>query len=288
MNHRRMFALASIAVSAMLAIAPSAGAAVPQDAAATPHPTAAARAAGISKAGEAHMGWSQPHTTLKSTSPSAVKPLAALALPSPAVFGIDVFSGQGSVNWASWWKAGKRFAWVKATEGTGYTNPYFGSQYTGSYRQGFIRGAYHFALPDRSTGAAQANYFSSHGGGWSSDRRTLPGALDIEWNPYGATCYGKSKAAMASWIRSFSNTYKARWNKYPIIYTAWSWWSQCVGSYSFSSTNPLWVARYASSVGVLPYNWRYYSVWQYSSSPIDRNVFNGSMSQLIAFATNRD
>src|SRR5262245_28098628 len=106
MNHRRMFALASIAVSAMLAIAPSAGAAVPQDAAATPHPTAAARAAGISKAGEAHMGWSQPHTTLKSTSPSAVKPLAALALPSPAVYGIDVFSGQGNVNWASWWKAG--------------------------------------------------------------------------------------------------------------------------------------------------------------------------------------
>ncbi len=48
-----------------------------------------------------------------------------------------------------------------------------------------IRGAYHFATPDTTSGAAQANYFVDHGGGWSRDGKTLPGALDIEWNPYG-------------------------------------------------------------------------------------------------------
>jgi lysozyme len=204
-----------------------------------------------------------------------------------SVAGIDVSGHQGNVNWPAQWNAGKRFVWVKATEGTGYINPYFSQQYNGSYNQGFIRGAYHFALPDRSSGTTQANYFSSHGGGWSGDGKTLPGALDMEYNPYGATCYGLSKAAMTTWIRDFSNTYKARWNKYPAIYTSTSWWNQCVGS-SFGSTNPLWVARYASSVGTLPIGWSVYTVWQYSSSPIDQNSFNGAYDRLQVFARNPD
>nr|WP_233160701.1 lysozyme [Actinophytocola xanthii] len=204
-----------------------------------------------------------------------------------SVEGIDVSGWQGNVDWPAQWNAGKRFVWAKATEGTGYENPYFAQQYNGSYNQGFIRGAYHFALPDRSSGAAQANYFSNNGGGWSGDGRTLPGALDMEYNPYGATCYGLSKAAMTNWIRDFSDTYKARWDKYPAIYTSTSWWNQCVGA-SFGSTNPLWVARYASAPGALPVGWSVYTVWQYSSTPIDQNSFNGSYDRLVVFARNAD
>jgi lysozyme len=216
----------------------------------------------------------------RSVDPSDIGVMASVA-------GIDVSGHQGNVDWAAQWNAGKRFVWTKATEGTGYRNPYFAQQYNGSYNQGFIRGAYHFALPDRSSGAAQANFFSNNGGGWSGDGRTLPGALDMEYNPYGATCYGLSQAAMTNWIRDFSDTYKARWNKYPAIYTSTSWWNQCVGS-SFGTTNPLWVARYASAPGALPVGWSFYTVWQYSSSPIDQNSFNGDYSRLQVFATNSD
>ena len=203
------------------------------------------------------------------------------------VAGIDVSGWQGNVNWASQWNAGKRFVWVKATENTNYTNPYFSQQYNGSYNQGFIRGAYHFATPNTSSGATQANYFSAHGGGWSADGKTLPGALDMEYNPYGATCYGKSKAGMTAWIKDFSDTYHAKWDKWPAIYTSTSWWSQCVSG-DFSSTNPLWVARYASSPGTLPYKWGTWTVWQYSSSPIDQDTFNGSYDRLLVFARNHD
>src|SRR5437763_3758440 len=73
----------------------------------------------------------------------------------------------------------------------------------GSYAIVMIRSSYHFAIPDNSGGATQADYFVAHGGGWSKDGRTLPGALDIEYNPYGATCYGLSHAGMVSWIRAF-------------------------------------------------------------------------------------
>ena len=63
---------------------------------------------------------------------------------------------------------------------------------------GLVRGAYHFALPDHSSGTAQAAWFATHGGAWSADNHTLPGALDIEYNPYGAACYGLSQAAMVA------------------------------------------------------------------------------------------
>ncbi|WP_277682158.1 lysozyme [Saccharomonospora azurea] len=200
--------------------------------------------------------------------------------------GIDVSGWQGNVDWAHWWNQGKRFAYVKATEGTSYKNPYFAQQYNGSYNVGMIRGAYHFARPDVSSGAAQANFFVDNGGGWSRDGKTLPGALDMEYNPYGATCYGKSKAQMAAWVKDFHDTYYSRTGRWPVIYTSTSWWNQCVGTAGdFSGTVPLWVARYASSVGELPYNWGYHTIWQYTSSPIDQNSFNGSYDRLQALAT---
>lgn len=201
------------------------------------------------------------------------------------VRGIDVSGWQKNVNWQYWWRKGKRFAYVKATEGTGYRNPYFPQQYNGSRDVGMIRGAYHFALPNRSSGAAQAVYFTTHGGGWTRDGKTLPGAVDLEWNPYGNACYGKSKSGMRAWIRSFHDTYRARTGRWPVIYTSASWWNHCVGGgHGFGKTVPLWVARYSDNVGALPLGWRRYTFWQYSSDPIDQNTFNGKYARLRALA----
>jgi GH25 family lysozyme M1 (1,4-beta-N-acetylmuramidase) len=202
-----------------------------------------------------------------------------------SVAGIDVSGWQKNVDWQHWWNQGKRFAYVKATEGTGYKSPYFAQQYNGSYNIGMIRGSYHFALPDQSSGAAQANYFVDNGGGWSRDGKTLPGALDIEYNPYGSNCYGKSQSSMAAWIRDFHDTYHSRTGRWPVIYTSTRWWNQCVGTaQSFGSTVPLWIARYSSSVGSLPSGWSYYTFWQYTSSPIDQNTFHGAYDRLQLLA----
>jgi GH25 family lysozyme M1 (1,4-beta-N-acetylmuramidase) len=205
-----------------------------------------------------------------------------------AVYGMDVSGWQGNVNWSGAWANGARFAYVKATEGTGYTNPYFAQQYNGSYNVGMIRGAYHFARPNVSGGTTQANYFVDHGGGWSRDGKTLPGTLDIEYNPYGSTCYGLSATSMVYWIKAFSDQYHARTSRWPVIYTTTNWWSQCTGNLGdFTSTNPLWVARYASTVGALPYAWSFYTFWQYSDSgvfPGDQDLFNGGYDRLQALA----
>lgn len=203
--------------------------------------------------------------------------------------GVDVSSHQRDVAWPTLWGAGTRWAYTKATEGTSYRNPYFASQYGGAYDVGMVRGAYHFATPDSGSATAQADYFVDHGGGWSGDGQTLPGALDIEWNPYGDACYDKSTSGMVTWIRDFLNRYKARTGRDAVIYTSTSWWTKCTGGHrGFGSTNPLWVARYASSAGTLPAGWSGYTMWQYTSTgPTvgDHDRFDGSTDALREFAT---
>ncbi|WP_327177951.1 lysozyme [Streptomyces sp. NBC_01335] len=202
--------------------------------------------------------------------------------------GVDVSGHQGNVAWSTLWSAGVKWAYVKATEGTYYKNTSFSQQYSGSYNVGMIRGSYHFATPDTTSGAVQANYFADNGGGWSRDGRTLPGVLDIEWNPYGDQCYGKTPAAMVSWIRDFVNTYKARTGRDAVIYTATSWWTTCTGGNAgFGATNPLWVARYNTTVGALPAGWDYYTIWQYTSTGTtvgDHDKFNGALDRVQALA----
>ena len=48
--------------------------------------------------------------------------------------GLDVSSWQGNVDWLAVAINGGRFAYVKATEGTSYVNPYFTQQYVGAFQ----------------------------------------------------------------------------------------------------------------------------------------------------------
>jgi GH25 family lysozyme M1 (1,4-beta-N-acetylmuramidase) len=202
----------------------------------------------------------------------------------PQTPGLDVSAFQGDVDWPAVVKNGAKFAYVKATESTTYTNPYFTQQYNGSYGVGLIRGAYHFATPDTTGGVAQADFFVTHGGGWSKDGRTLPPMLDIEYNPYGAQCYGKSPAAMVAWIRDFLGEVHARTTRWATVYTTAGWWKECTGdSSAFAAHDPLFVAHYAPAVGALPAGWSYQTFWQYSDAgvfPGDQDRFNGAPANL--------
>jgi GH25 family lysozyme M1 (1,4-beta-N-acetylmuramidase) len=206
----------------------------------------------------------------------------------PQLPGIDVSAYQGNINWGAIARY-LDFSYTKATEGTYYTNPDFYNQYEGPYDNHLIRGSYHFAIPNNSSGEAQAEYFLAHGGGWSGDGWTLPGALDIEYNPYGSECYGLTQSQMVSWIWNFVNEYAYREHVYPPIYSTTDWWSTCTGNYGgFARYDPLWIANYSDSHGgPLPRGWGFYTFWQYrdnGSLPGDQDVFNGAYSQLKAIA----
>ncbi|MBZ3902830.1 lysozyme [Streptomyces griseiscabiei] len=215
-------------------------------------------------------------------------PVSAAARPR----GHDVSSHQKTVDWPRAKAKGARFVYVKATESTTYRNPYFTQQYNGSGDAGLIRGAYHFAVPSASSGRAQARHFVDNGGGWLADGRTLPPALDIEYNPYDRKkkCYGLSASRMVRWIRSFSDEAERLTGRRPVIYTTTHWWKTCTGnSGAFGANHALWLARYdPSGAGELPAGWKSWTIWQYDNGsgklPGDQNLFNGSMSRLKEFA----
>src|SRR5437868_11122779 len=78
--------------------------------------------------------------------------------------GVDVYSGQGAINWTSVKNAGTTFAFAKATEGVGFTDSSFATNMTAAKSAGVIIGPYHFARPDSfntdpSDAANEANYF---------------------------------------------------------------------------------------------------------------------------------
>ncbi|WP_309124014.1 GH25 family lysozyme, partial [Arthrobacter sp.] len=225
-----------------------------------------------------------------------VTPQATTWRPSGGVLGVDVSNWQGTVDWASVWANGARFAYVKATEGNYHESNTFANQYSQSYSQGFIRGAYHFAIPSNSSGAAQADYFVARGGGWSADGRTLPPLLDFEYNPYdaktlpsgkGDTCYGMSASQLVSWVRDFSNRMVVLTGRKPMIYTTAGWWNYCTNNSTALSDHALHVAHYQTTRPAIPAGWGYYSVWQYTDDgPVvgDWNHWNGTLTDLQNFA----
>ncbi|WP_223690341.1 cell wall-binding repeat-containing protein [Leifsonia poae] len=219
---------------------------------------------------------------------------AAAAVGAPSGLpGLDVSGWQTNVNWAQVAANGAKFAYVKATESTDYTSSQFSQQYDGSYNAGLIRGAYHFAHPNDSSGAAQATYFVQHGGGWSNDGRTLPPLLDIEYGTDGTgTCWGMSQGAMVSWISSFTSTMLSLTGRYPAIYTTTDWWTTCTGNSAAFTNDPLFIARYPSSTtnspGTLPAGWANWTMWQWADAgvfPGDQDVFNGTQAGLQALAS---
>ncbi|GAA4165649.1 hypothetical protein GCM10022286_29210 [Gryllotalpicola daejeonensis] len=211
---------------------------------------------------------------------------------APGIDGLDVswYQTLTAAQWVSLYKQGARFVYVKATESTNYVNSRFGEQYNDSYAAGLIHGAYHFATPSTSSGAAQAAYFLANGGAGTADGRTLPPMLDMESESGHPTCWGLSQAAMVSWINDFVTTIHNRIGRWPAIYSNKSWWTSCTGGVAFKA-DPFFIAYYPSGgkfsggPGTLPGPWPTWTFWQYGSTgafPGDQDVFNGSLAQLQA------
>jgi GH25 family lysozyme M1 (1,4-beta-N-acetylmuramidase) len=204
--------------------------------------------------------------------PSAAATNQATALAT--VRGVDVASYQhqngAAIGWASVARAGYKFAAIKTTEGNYYVNPYAISDIVSAMSAGLYATVYHFAIPDITTGAVQAQFALKYSK-YRSGGRALPLMLDIEYDPYVSTdhtneCYGLSAAAMRTWISSFVSTARSATGQYPIIYTTANWWDTCTGSSTAFGADPMWVAAYGVSSPPLPAGWPAYTFWQYSSA----------------------
>jgi GH25 family lysozyme M1 (1,4-beta-N-acetylmuramidase) len=215
--------------------------------------------------------------TRAAVAPKAATRVRPAGLPSVAstVEGIDVASFQhanGPINWSQVAQAGYKFAFIKATEGSYYVNPYYASDASAAKGAGMLAAPYAFAIPNYSGGALQADYALDHAN-YAADGQTLPLILDIEYDPYDQPvptgdgtneCYGLSPAQMVSWITAFAKETTRRIGQPPVIYTTADWWNTCTANSAAFTADPLWVASYATSP-VVPTPWAgAWTYWQYT------------------------
>jgi GH25 family lysozyme M1 (1,4-beta-N-acetylmuramidase) len=191
--------------------------------------------------------------------------LAGTAAPAGAttatvIDGPDVSSYQHSTapNWSKVAAAGKDFVFVKATEGTSYTNPYFKSDYSGVRLAGMVRGSYHFARPAApvvSSARAQAKAFAAALGTSPETTRTLPPVLDLE------TTGGLSQPRLIVWAQTFLLQLQRSTGRRPLLYTYPSFWSYTLGDAPALRRFPLWMANYSTSTPPAGA-----TLWQYTST----------------------
>ncbi|MGN6246427.1 MAG: cell wall-binding repeat-containing protein [Motilibacteraceae bacterium] len=231
---------------------------------------------------------------------SLVAPAAAATyVPSVTdVIGPDVASFQhpkstaypngAPIDWASVKAAGSSFAFIKATEGTTYTNPYFAGDWAGVAAQGMYRGAYHFANPAKDA-ATQARYFATAVGPLTGSK-DLPPVLDLEDNG------GLAPAALLVWVKSYLSAVQQITGRVPIIYTYPTFWVNQMGNTNDLTQYPLWIANYGVTSPQGMGGWgKAYTFWQYTSSAtvpgitgrVDMSRFNGTAADLAAFAAAR-
>ena len=217
-----------------------------------------------------------------STAPKASAPAPGAA--TDLTEGIDVSHWQGSIDWAKVRAAGKRFAYIKASEHTSFVDNKYATNKAAAKAAGLYVGAYHFARPDGSSGDAvkEADHFVATAKISSGD--LLP-VLDLE------DTGGLSASALQNWVRSFLDRVYERTGVRGVIYVSPSFWSTKMANTGWFASNGyqvLWIAHWttASEPSVPAGNWggKSWTFWQYTSDGsvpgisgrVDLDRYNGT------------
>jgi GH25 family lysozyme M1 (1,4-beta-N-acetylmuramidase) len=228
-----------------------------------------------------------PGAAARVRSAALAAPAAAASESTPsAVEGIDVASLQhpngAAINWPQVAGDGYKFVFIKVSEGSYYTNPYYAGDASGATSAGMFAAPYAFAIPNYSGGALQADYALDHAGfAGDGDGRTLPLILDLEQDPYAPpldmsgdgtnACYGLTPSQLVAWIGAFVTEADRRTGQLPVIYINQSWWDTCTGDSAAFTADPLWIANYGVTTPAVPAAWTGdWTYWQYtdgSTSP---------------------
>lgn len=201
--------------------------------------------------------------------------------------GVDVSEYQGQIDWDVLHRQNVSFAFIKATEGSSYVDPYFNGNWTSARDSGIITGAYHFFSFDSRAETQARNYISVV----PCMENSLPPVIDIEF-------YGKYKRAhptnrdlVISELQYLLDCLESAYGKKPIIYATASTYREYISGHF--DDYPVWIRSvYVPASLFTGDRWTF---WQYSakaklsgySGPetyIDMNVFSGTYEELLALS----
>ncbi|HEV7604808.1 MAG TPA: glycoside hydrolase family 25 protein, partial [Candidatus Limnocylindrales bacterium] len=203
--------------------------------------------------------------------PTATPAPTPVPTPTPPAFvnmteGIDVSNWQGTIDFARVAAAGKHFAFMKASEGTTYIDPYYASNRANARSAGLKVGAYHFATPTAAAGdaIAQADYFLAAATPVKGDM--LP-VLDLERSG------SLTPPVLTAWVQAYVGRIYQRIGVRALIYVSPNFWTNSMADTSWFAVNGfniLWIAHWTAATAPLvpAANWagKGWTFWQYTSS----------------------
>ena len=197
--------------------------------------------------------------------------------------GIDVSHWQGVIDWRAVRAAGKRFAYIKASDGTTFVDDRYATNRAQAKAAGLVVGAYHFAKPSALAGdaVAEADHFVATAA-WVKGE-LLP-VLDLE------STGGLSTVALTDWAKAFLGRVYATTGVRAVIYVSPTFWSTRLADTRWFADNGyqvLWIAHWTSGSPTVPAsNWgsKGWTFWQYSSTgtvpgidgPVDLDRYRGT------------
>jgi len=197
------------------------------------------------------------------------------------VFGVDVSNYQGDIDWNVLEKQGVRFAFIKATEGSGHVDESVRQNLENASETNIKLSAYHFFSFDSAGETQAANFISTV----PAEDIDMPPVVDIEY--YADKRKNKpSKEEAESVLRPLLSELEEYYGVKPIIYTTLPVYCRYVKD-NFSEY-PLWIRSVNFEPDLI--DWKF---WQYCDSGelegyngdekcIDFNVYNGTEEEFLA------
>lgn len=201
------------------------------------------------------------------------------------VRGVDVSRYQGEIDWQTLGDEGISFAFIKATEGSAYTDPRFAENFANARATSLAVGAYHFFSFD-SAGATQAENFirtvPSFGG-------MLPPVIDLEF--YGGYDQNPpSSETVAEELRTLLTLLEKHYGVRPILYATEESYAQYL-AHGFAAYD-IWIRDVIGKPTLT--DGRAWTFWQFTNRGtldgyrgeekfIDVNVFAGTAEEFARY-----
>lgn len=207
------------------------------------------------------------------------------------LYGVDVSSHQGTINWTAV-KGAKDFALIKATEGCNWADPQWTTNRSGCRASGILRGFYHYARPDLgNTGTWEADSFVNLVGALQ------PGELlMLDYEPEQSTA-GYDNPQAVAWCKEWLDRVFSRTGVKPMIYL-YTWminhydWTPVINAgypvnYAYVDYNPLPTTpkppQWPAAI-IKQYDWYNNTCPGFQYYPVDLDTFDGDANDWVGLA----
>jgi len=158
------------------------------------------------------------------------------------------------------------FVIMKATEGRTYIDPMWEKYIEIIDRLNKPYGLYHYARPENNAEPiVEANNFCNTIGKWGENAM-----LVLDWE---CTALRHNINWALEWLQEVESVFGHK----PLIYTS-SWYTKKLAPI-LENGNGLWVAHYTHKNKPTVHTYPFWTMWQYTSDPYDKDIFNGNLAQ---------